>query len=242
MQPLSSSDLVRAWEAGARRHPVDRGVLLLSLLHPDQPLDAVWQWTVGHRNRQLLAFYQQTAGTQMDCMATCRECGQVNEFSVQVHDITFEPPEETVGTWQDGELAIWFRQPNNLDLVSAAMEQDLDKARRLLAQRCITRARHRDRDIDASRLPDPAIVAVGEAIRDQDPQVDLHFDIICAACNSTSSILFDVMAFVWLEINRFAQRTLHEVHLLATAYGWSEADILAMSPPRRQFYLDQLTV
>jgi hypothetical protein len=28
------------------------------------------------------------------------------------------------------------------------------------------------------------------------------------------------------------------VHLLASAYGWSEGDILSMSPVRRQFYLE----
>jgi hypothetical protein len=31
---------------------------------------------------------------------------------------------------------------------------------------------------------------------------------------------------------------LREVHTLAWAYGWREADILAMSPARRQFYIE----
>lgn len=34
------------------------------------------------------------------------------------------------------------------------------------------------------------------------------------------------------------QHLLYDVHLLAQAYGWSEASILAMSPKRRQTYLD----
>jgi hypothetical protein len=29
-----------------------------------------------------------------------------------------------------------------------------------------------------------------------------------------------------------------EVHLLASAYGWRESDILAMTPWRRQLYLE----
>ena len=35
-----------------------------------------------------------------------------------------------------------------------------------------------------------------------------------------------------------ALRLLGHVHALARAYGWREADILAMSPARRQVYLD----
>jgi hypothetical protein len=31
---------------------------------------------------------------------------------------------------------------------------------------------------------------------------------------------------------------LYDVHALASAYGWREADVLAMSPMRRQVYLE----
>jgi hypothetical protein len=37
-----------------------------------------------------------------------------------------------------------------------------------------------------------------------------------------------------------AQRLLMEVHLLARAYSWRESDILAMSPARRNAYLQQV--
>jgi hypothetical protein len=33
---------------------------------------------------------------------------------------------------------------------------------------------------------------------------------------------------------------LREVHILASAYGWREDDILAMSPARRRIYLEML--
>jgi len=46
--------------------------------------------------------------------------------------------------------------------------------------------------------------------------------------------------FLWTEITSQARRLLHEVHLLATTYGWHEADILAMSAIRRQYYLEMV--
>ena len=46
------------------------------------------------------------------------------------------------------------------------------------------------------------------------------------------------MSFLWTEIEAWAWRMLSDVHTLARAYGWGERDILALSPTRRQFYLE----
>jgi hypothetical protein len=49
--------------------------------------------------------------------------------------------------------------------------------------------------------------------------------------------LFDIVSFLWREIASAAQRLLQEVHLLASVYSWHEANILSMSPQRRNAYL-----
>ena len=54
-------------------------------------------------------------------------------------------------------------------------------------------------------------------------------------------LTLDIVSFLWSEISSLAKRHLREVHTLAWAYGWSEADILAMSPARRQFYLESVS-
>jgi hypothetical protein len=38
-----------------------------------------------------------------------------------------------------------------------------------------------------------------------------------------------------------ARRALSEVHVLATAYGWSESEIFEMSSARREFYLQMVS-
>jgi hypothetical protein len=45
---------------------------------------------------------------------------------------------------------------------------------------------------------------------------------------------------LWAEIEVRAKRLLLEVHLLATAYGWSEAEILSLNAQRREFYLEMV--
>ena len=42
------------------------------------------------------------------------------------------------------------------------------------------------------------------------------------------------------EIHAWAKRTLREVHTLASAYGWSEREILSMSAVRRALYLEMV--
>ena len=40
------------------------------------------------------------------------------------------------------------------------------------------------------------------------------------------------------EVEAEAMRLLRDVHVLARQYGWREADIIAMSPLRRQMYVE----
>jgi hypothetical protein len=49
---------------------------------------------------------------------------------------------------------------------------------------------------------------------------------------------FDIEEYFWVEVAARAMRILREIHILARAYGWREADILAMSTRRRQAYLE----
>ena len=73
---------------------------------------------------------------------------------------------------------------------------------------------------------------------DADPQAQIKLALVCPGCSYAWHALFDVAAFLWSEVHAWAKRILYEVHTLARAYGWREADILAMSARRRQIYLD----
>jgi hypothetical protein len=71
-----------------------------------------------------------------------------------------------------------------------------------------------------------------------DPQAEVLLDLACPACDHRWPLLFDATAYLWAEIAVHARRLLREVHLLARAYGWREADVLALSAARRSYYLD----
>ena len=74
-----------------------------------------------------------------------------------------------------------------------------------------------------------------------DPQADVELTLSCPACAHQWTTAFDIISFFWEEINVWAYRTLYQVHQLASAYGWNEADILTMNPWKRQFYLKMVS-
>jgi hypothetical protein len=71
-----------------------------------------------------------------------------------------------------------------------------------------------------------------------DPQAEILFALSCPACQHEWQILFDIVSFLWTELSAQAKRLLLEVHELARHYSWHETDILAMSPMRRNLYLE----
>jgi len=85
---------------------------------------------------------------------------------------------------------------------------------------------------EARRWLEP-LMANGEA----DSLALITIAAICPACEQQGSYIFDPTTFLWQEVEVRGRRLMREVHSLARALAWSEAAILAMSPPRRRHYL-----
>jgi hypothetical protein len=71
-----------------------------------------------------------------------------------------------------------------------------------------------------------------------DPDADLQLDAPCPACGHHTSAVVDAASFLWAELDAWARGTLVEVHLLASTYGWTEPEVLSLSPRRRRHYLE----
>jgi hypothetical protein len=68
------------------------------------------------------------------------------------------------------------------------------------------------------------------------PEVTGEVGGACPGCGALLTALFDVPAYVVTELRRLAAGVYEEVHLLAAAYGWAEAAILALPGARRRHY------
>ena len=110
--------------------------------------------------------------------------------------------------------------------------------RRALADRCILEATWGGVEATADDLPDDLLAALAAEMSARDPQAEVLLDLTCPACGARWQTVFDIAAYFWAELTAEAKRLLREVDALARAYGWCEADILALSPRRRQAYLE----
>jgi hypothetical protein len=106
-----------------------------------------------------------------------------------------------------------------------------------LLERCLISAELNGEAVVTSELSDEILEAIATKMLEADPQGDVQLALTCPACSHRWQITFDILSFFWNEINVWAQRVMREIHVLASSYGWREADILALSPWRRQVYL-----
>lgn len=238
MRALTASDMLRAWEVGRDRYPAERALLLLALIFPDIPHNDLRDLTVGQRNARLLMLRQITLGSLAQCFVKCPLCGEALEFTIDIEALRQPEPTTREYVLSLDNINVSFRLPNSLDVVAIAGCADVETGRRSLLERCIERVQQHDQPVAVEALPEQVIVAVAESMLEHDPQAEMRFALHCHACQHAWSTNFDIVSFFWTEIEAQAKRLLREVHTLAKAYGWREADILALSPARRQCYLE----
>ena len=89
--------------------------------------------------------------------------------------------------------------------------------------------------------PTAARAALVEAMPQADPLLELACDLDCPHCGAAVRTTVDVPGFVWAEVEARARVLLAEIDVLARAYGWSEREILDLSPARRARYVDLVT-
>jgi hypothetical protein len=79
--------------------------------------------------------------------------------------------------------------------------------------------------------------AMTDTVEAVDPQAEVELVCVCPACALQWSAPFDIVDYLWRELEAWVKQLLREVHILASRYGWSERDLLALSPWRRRYYL-----
>ena len=236
MLALRQADFLALWESGRALHPLDQGLLTVHAAFSDTQHDRAADWPIGRRNRALAELRLAWFGPALRGWTSCRQCAEKLEFELDGRALAeSELPQYSEPIIVNGRA---FRLPTSRDLAQLAAEQEPIAAAMLLLERC--RLADQDRAVPATGWTDEDNDAVGEKMALADPlaEIMLHFD--CPACGASFQESLDLSTFLWAEIEARAQRLLLEVHTLAAAYGWSEAEILSLNATRREFYLEMV--
>ena len=240
MRALSASELLETWDQGCGQSPTRQALTLLHAACRETALEQLAQLSIGQRDAMLLELRELTFGPLLTSLASCPGCGERLELEPLTSDLN-----ATAVPAPSGDLSlvldrheIRFRLPTSLDLLAISEEPESDSARASLLARCIYTARFDGCEVEPRSLPPTVVEAIGARMAEADPQADCRLELKCPACHNQWQSQFDIVSFFWAEINAWAARILNEVHTLASAYGWSEADILKMSVRRRRSYLN----
>lgn len=243
MRSPSTADLLTCWERGLSQSLVHRAVNLLVLACPEMTIEQAAGLNIGQRDRLLLILRERLFGSEMVSLATCPVCGDCLELKFHTSDVCSVSETEITPPLSVDGYDVEYRLPTSQDLLEITYlpaEIPESPIKHQLLERCVLSALHQGQPIPAKKLPASVVEAIATAMSQADPQADIQLTLVCPACDHQWQALFDVVTFLWSEIHAWAKRVLQEVHRLASAYGWREADILAMSPQRRHLYLEMI--
>jgi len=235
MRVPSQQQLLEVWEGGLEQSPLDRTLALMGLACPED----AGQLTLGECDRRLLELHKLLFGSEITALAHCPQCSSALELNFNSGEMQVDagtPHTELVVS--DSGYEASFRLPTLRDLESLGTDASSSQFQTSLLRRCLLEAKRYGAAIMAEELPEGLVLAVSERMSEADPQAEINIQLECAECRHGWLEKFDVESFLWTKIQAWAGRTLNEVHCLAAAYGWSEQQILALSPVRRHMYLN----
>ena len=207
--------------------------MLFALARPEVEPDTLADQPLGRRNEALLRLRQATFGDRLRTYLDCPCCGQRLEFDLEIAKLLATPAAGDVPIEVDG---LRFRLPNSRDLARITQDSGVDVAALHLLRLCLIQSRE---TLEDTAL-EPLIERVERAMEQVDPWADFALDFQCEACGQAWTASLDIPSLFWEEIEARAGGLLEEVHLLARAYGWREADILGLSEARRAAYLQRV--
>jgi hypothetical protein len=233
VRDFSAAELLDVREVGAHLPRIERALVLLAAAHGLSQTE-VARWSIGARDARLLELRERTFGPVLEILAECPHCAKTAEASIRIADllaldeqaVRADSPAER--EWSHGDVHVRFRPITSEDLLAVLHAGESETA---LLERSII-AGGDSRAIDGESF--------AAALAAADPLADITLAMLCPECATEWSAQLDVVSCVWAELDAWADRAIDDVHRLARAYGWSESQILALSPARRTAYLERI--
>lgn len=227
------TDVLDLWERAAGLAPLDRDDALLAAWDGPPPT------SLGERHAALLRLRTRLFGPLQPLRCRCPACDETAEFSVDCEALAATllplPGAAAARTLTLARHRVRFRVPDVHDLRATAALDEEGFAETLL-QRCLLQA-ERDDGEPVTTLPEAVALALSQEMETLEPGAHVSFDLRCPACATAWLAPMDPGEVLWSELQSRAERLLLDVDALARAYGWHEAEVLALSPTRRAAYL-----
>jgi hypothetical protein len=242
-------------ELNAVRRPLERDTRLLQRCVAGlADAETLQQLSLGDRAILLLCARRLTFGGEIDCVLKCPQCDENMDFQLHIDQLLTPIPadaprryfEETVIAAGE-RYKVRLRVPCGADFEESLRHHGMTTSEsiRVVLAHCVEWARKEaDTEMHATipldEWPEELAQRVSDRLGEFDPQAEIALQLQCPACRHQFSSSFDCGEYFFRELSAREDCLYREVHQLALAYHWSEADILSMSSRKRQHYLDLL--
>ena len=226
---LDPPELLTVWEQGSAETPLQRALTLVASARAQTRAEAA-QLDVGTREVLLARYLVSVGAAWAVTCATCPECSVILEVPMDLGELAVLPVHEpgTKFTIMVDDVSLTFRLPTTADLLGLSGLAEGEAPSRLL-DRCV--------DGPPDGLTAEMAAAVEAAMEQAAPAGAVDVVASCPECGAEELFALDVSALLWADVEARAVRLMGEIHALARAYGWTEAEVLALSPRRRASYL-----
>lgn len=236
MHPPTSTELLQIWENGFDQTNLEKAFHLLATACSIPDLETIAQWSIGQRDGRLFQLRAWMFGGHFTNTAHCPKCDEQVEWEMNIADFPIPdlPQEMAINTFlfESEDYQINYRLPNSQDLMMGAPEKILDN--------CLLKIQKGQAQLGYHDLPNPIKESLSLEMEKANPIAHISMLLNCPNCSHQWEVIFDIISYLWTEIDHWARLILQEVYILARAFGWTEQEILNLSARRRHFYLQML--
>lgn len=199
------------------------------------PGEELWALEIGQRTAWMLRIAIRSGAQSLVFRARCDAagCGEPIELELPIDELlSLDSRDASVLAVDLEERRVTIRRPTGVDQLAWAHASFDD-----LRQATFTVASSLLLDEGGSISSEAELRAIEDALTEHDPLAHYTVSSVCPSCASHTQYDIDLTALAveWLSVAR--SRMIETVHALARYYHWTEADIFAVAPWRREHYL-----
>jgi len=226
---MNEADVLTCWEQGRDLPMLQRALWYLQSHDSQQSWESLLQLPIGERDRRLFSLRCQLFGSPLHVFTACPQCQLELEFSFDSEQLF-----DNKSASQSASFKLAGSQVRLLNTADQLTISHLpkDEVQQFIMKNCVQTEQGQDK---------PELDGVIEAMLQHDPLAEILLQLQCDQCRHQWPLLLDVVSFFQQELDDYVKSLLQQVHILASAYGWSEQDVLSLSAERRHVYMEMVT-